>query len=110
MVEMSCEEHDRQAASTQFVTHTVGAQAHSRRAPCVHAGTSPAAARAAAAGGSEALLLPSHRQLPRNRQPSAVLQPPRRPMQAGRMLVKMDLAYTHIYTKGFDTPVWPPHL
>lgn len=24
MVEMSCEEHDRQAASTQFVTHTVG--------------------------------------------------------------------------------------
>lgn len=25
MVEMSCEEHDRQAASTQFVTHTVGA-------------------------------------------------------------------------------------
>jgi arogenate dehydrogenase (NADP+) len=24
MVEMTCEEHDRQAASTQFVTHTVG--------------------------------------------------------------------------------------
>lgn len=24
MVEMSCEEHDRQAASTQFITHTVG--------------------------------------------------------------------------------------
>ena len=24
MVEMSCEEHDRIAASTQFITHTVG--------------------------------------------------------------------------------------
>ena len=24
MVDMSCEEHDRQAASTQFITHTVG--------------------------------------------------------------------------------------
>ena len=24
MVEMSCEEHDRQAASSQFITHTVG--------------------------------------------------------------------------------------
>lgn len=24
MVEISCEEHDRQAASTQFITHTVG--------------------------------------------------------------------------------------
>ena len=24
MVEMTCEEHDRQAASTQFITHTVG--------------------------------------------------------------------------------------
>lgn len=24
MVNMSCEEHDRQAASTQFITHTVG--------------------------------------------------------------------------------------
>lgn len=24
MVEMGCEEHDRQAASTQFITHTVG--------------------------------------------------------------------------------------
>jgi arogenate dehydrogenase (NADP+) len=24
MVDMTCEEHDRQAASTQFVTHTVG--------------------------------------------------------------------------------------
>ena len=24
MVEMSCEEHDRHAASTQFITHTVG--------------------------------------------------------------------------------------
>ena len=24
MVEMPCEEHDRQAASTQFITHTVG--------------------------------------------------------------------------------------
>lgn len=24
MVAMSCEEHDRQAASTQFITHTVG--------------------------------------------------------------------------------------
>lgn len=24
MVEMSCAEHDRQAASTQFITHTVG--------------------------------------------------------------------------------------
>jgi arogenate dehydrogenase (NADP+) len=24
MVEMTCEEHDMQAASTQFVTHTVG--------------------------------------------------------------------------------------
>eukprot|EP01025_Chloroclados_australasicus_P020410 TRINITY_DN21511_c0_g1_i1.p2 TRINITY_DN21511_c0_g1~~TRINITY_DN21511_c0_g1_i1.p2 ORF type:complete len:196 (+),score=25.71 TRINITY_DN21511_c0_g1_i1:313-900(+) len=24
MVEMSCEEHDRQAANTQFITHTVG--------------------------------------------------------------------------------------
>ena len=24
MVEMTCEEHDRQSASTQFVTHTVG--------------------------------------------------------------------------------------
>lgn len=26
MVEMSCEEHDRQAASTQFITHTVSKQ------------------------------------------------------------------------------------
>jgi arogenate dehydrogenase (NADP+) len=24
MVEMSCEEHDQMAASTQFITHTVG--------------------------------------------------------------------------------------
>ena len=24
MVEMTCQEHDRQAASTQFITHTVG--------------------------------------------------------------------------------------
>lgn len=24
MVEMTCEEHDRKAASTQFITHTVG--------------------------------------------------------------------------------------
>ena len=24
MVEMSCEEHDQLAASTQFITHTVG--------------------------------------------------------------------------------------
>ena len=24
MVEMSCEEHDQQAANTQFITHTVG--------------------------------------------------------------------------------------
>lgn len=24
MVEMSCEEHDKHAASTQFITHTVG--------------------------------------------------------------------------------------
>jgi arogenate dehydrogenase (NADP+) len=24
MVEMSCEEHDRRAAGTQFITHTVG--------------------------------------------------------------------------------------
>lgn len=26
MVEMSCEEHDKKAASTQFITHTVGWQ------------------------------------------------------------------------------------
>ena len=24
MIPMTCEEHDRQAASTQFITHTVG--------------------------------------------------------------------------------------
>jgi arogenate dehydrogenase (NADP+) len=36
MVEMSCEEHDRQAASTQFVTHTVGRMLGAMEVGCLY--------------------------------------------------------------------------
>lgn len=41
MVELGCEEHDRQAASTQFITHTVGRMLGEMKVWCGGGGAGP---------------------------------------------------------------------